>query len=582
MSTPINSDPLRTPEEILLANAAGTLLRALANAPYRELDTLAKSLAALHESGSLDVLTLFGSSQLDTVSDNSFFKVQQIFCRTLPQIDGLVGATATTCKILFEKGGNDLCAGRVYDALSEWFRNKPERVDEGLALIRQDLDTKTGSALVVLTAGAIHDLKRFSSEALDLSYQPQSHIRLDALRALGRMELEDNDDILARVIDRLDEVITSPLSEQDTATAIDTALRLLDRISAKCMGLVEPLVLKVCKNPSPIVRHAIAVGLQTPQKLTERMIDAMFTAIEVADKHVPRTIAAIDLALSQWDLEKDRERILRILKALLSHSEDAIDFETLDSFQGELARKPGDLLGWYAVSLLLTGDHRLCLAADQLLPHDKAPDGLDIDLTPFALNDPWLLFLARKILGYLTFKKDSATALLLSCLRAVSNEARKDLDAILRDFWLINFPGAIKLLEANVLPDDPAHESVKSLSTQLESYFEELDQCGICDAFRPSDRARQLQSYQQADFWRNVQKEAEKRSVLSSLIHRSTLLYGTGLISYIYEDEDSDPRRQELPMTSYEHTIEIPRLELLEPVRLRYDIYRFQSEPPPS
>ena len=271
-----------------------------------------------------------------------------------------------------------------------------------------------------------------------------------------------------------------------------------------------------------------------------------------------------------------------LLRNLLSHGEDAIALGKLDNFRHKISRESGDVLGWYVISLLLTGDHRLCVAAADLLPYNDVPSGLDIDLTPFGLDTAWVLFVARKTLGYLLFRKEAATALLLSCLRAVPDNGRAELEGLISSHLLVNYPGAIKQMETAIGPDDPAQVSVRRLSRAIEQYLKDLGQSGTCKAFRPSERARQLQGFRQADFSRRVQKQAQEQSIMSQLVHRSTLLYGTGMIFYAYTEEGSSPRRQETSMASFEHKIEIPRLELIDPVGLDFAIHRFRLESPPQ
>ena len=175
-------------------------------------------------------------------------------------------------------------------------------------------------------------------------------------------------------------------------------------------------------------------------------------------------------------------------------------------------------LGWYIVSLLLTGDFRLCRAASQLLPYNETRDGLDIDLSPFSLKSPWVLYLSRKILGYCIVNKESAAALLLSCLRAVSDTDRSELEDLVRDRFLMNYLTATEWFEAAVSSNDPAQQSVRRLSQSMSSYVTELDQAGSCSAFRPNERERQLEAYRLGDFVRGVQKKAEEGSIF--FIHR--------------------------------------------------------------
>ena len=567
--------------EILAAASAGGLLDTIASVPYDGVDQLADVLAELHNDGRLDVPMVFRSDEL-LPADPTFFGLQQVFCVTLPQIHCSVAEAAATCQVLFDKGGDDLAAGLVYDALRDWLQLCPRRADEGLALVRHDLDNLTGITRHVLVAGAAHDPERYTEEALDLSRQPQPHIRQDALAAMGRMAPEAGGSILDRITERLDEVIESPDSDHDAAIAIRAALQLLDRFGERLVRVVEPLLIKACNNPAPITRHATALGLLGGHdSYTEAMIDASFSAMQHVDGDTPGTIRIIDSILRQWDLDGDRQRVLRLLRHLLSNGDKSIDLGALDSFQRKLTNGPGELLGWYVVSLLLTGDTRLSLAAQGLLPQKEAPAGLDIDLTEFALDSAWVPFLARKILGYCLVKRTGASALLLSCLRAASSENRADLETLILSHFLMNYPGEIEWFEASASPNDPADVSVKRLSSSLASYLEGLQQTGFCTAFQPSARELLLQGQRQADLARTIWEEVKKRSVMYQLVPTSVLLYGSGSVYYVHADKDSDPQRKEMPLANYHQEIDIPRLEVLDPVGLQFTILRFRTEAPP-
>ena len=552
----------------------------IASVSYENTDQLADVLAELHNDSRLDILEALRSDELPS-EDPTFFRLQQVFRLTLPRIRCSVAEAAATCQVLFEKGGDDLAAGLVYDALREWLQLSERRVDEGLTLVRRDLDKQPGITRHVLVAGAAHDPERYAEEALDLSRQPQPHIRHDALSALGRVAPENGGSILDRITERLDEVIESPDSDHDAAIAIRAALQLLDRFGERLVRVVEPLLVKACKNPAPITRHAIAVGLLGGHdSYSEAMIDASLSAIQQADRDAPATIQFIDSILGKWDLDGDRRRVLRFLRHLLSSGDNAIDLEALDSFQHKLTNGPGDLLGWYVVSLLLTGDTRLSLAAEGLLPEEEAPAGLDIDLTEFALDSGWVPFLARKILGYCLIKRAGASALLLSCLRAASSESRADLETLVLTHFLINYPGEVEWFEASVSPNDPAEVSVQRLSSSLTRYLEGLHRTGFCAAFQPSTRELLLQGQRQADLARTIWEEAKKRSVMYQLVPTSVLLYGSGSVYYVHADKDTDPQRKEMSLASYRQEIDIPRLEVLDPVGLQHAIVRFRLEAP--
>jgi len=577
------SADLSTPEGIVSATVAGTLLNAIAAAPYVEEESLADELAKLHNTGVIDILKIYRCDELDTVSGPTFFRAQGVFCKILPQVECPVEDATATCKALFDKANGDHAAALVYKALRNWFKLDDQRLVKGLAWIRRDMTIETGITHHVLVAGATRDSSKFVGEALDLSRQSQSHVRLDALHALGQMELPEDDETLALIIQRFNDSLESPSSDREAAVAIGAALRLVERLRDECVCLVEPLLVTASRIPAPEVRYAIASGLQTGwRRYTTKMTDVSFEALQNTKKDESATLRAIDATLGQWDLGGDQERVISVLKGLMSADEDAVDLGALPYFQHRISEQPGHVLGWYVVSLLLTGDHRLCTLAERLLPYSDVPNGLEVDLTPFALDTAWILFLARKTLGYLFLRQEAATAVLLSCLRAVPDNGRAELEQLISYHLLVNYPSAITQMETAIIESDAAQVSVSRLVKVTEQYFRDLERLGTCEAFRPSERARQLQGFRQADLSRRIQKQAMEQSIMSQLVHRSTLLYGTGMIFHAYAGDGSNPRRQETSMASFEHQVEIPRLELIDPVGLRFALFRFRLEPRPQ
>ena len=576
-------DQLSIRDTLLAANDAGTLLETLAATAYEEVDPVASTISDMHNRDEIDIFAAFEPQRLEAANNQSFFALRHVFCKALPQTNCSADVAVAACESMYDKAGHDGAAGLVYDSLTNWFRKDPRRVEKGLVLVRQDLDAERRLVKPVLLAGASHDATMSSEEAFDLSNQTQMHIRLDAFWALGRVVPTEDGRLLTRALDRLDQVMETPGSDNDAAHALEAALHLLHRTDGNILQRVEALLLKACTAPMPETVYTLAFGLQTRRNIySQAMIDATFSVLQRTGKQDLRTILAIDSILYQWDLDGDRQRVLAFLIQLLGHSDDAIEITRLSDFRHRLGNEHGAVLGWYIVSLLLTGDFRLCQAASQLLPYNETRDGLDIDLSPFSLTSPWILYLSRKILGYCIVNKESAAALLLSCLRAVPDTERSELEDLVRDRFLMNYLTAMEWFQAAVSSNDPAQKSVQRLSQSMRSYVTELDKAGICSAFRPNERERQLEAYRLGDFVRKVRRKAEEASIFSSILHKSTMLYGTASIAYIYRDDSGHPERQEISLGSFEHAAEIPRLEVMDPVGLHYAISRFRSEPPPS
>lgn len=576
-------DSTITRERILTEASTGALLGTIAGAPYDHAEQWADRLATLHNERSLDLIAAFASDNITCLDNQTFFRIQRVFCLALPKISCSVAEAVTISRVFFERAEPDLAAGAAYAALRDWLQLQPHRSDEALTIIQKDLDGDIGIVHHVLLAGAKHDLQKYVEEALHLSHQSQPHIRHRALFALGRMDLEHHNAILRRVLERLTQVFRSPDTDQDAAHAMEAALTLHLRTGGRFAHVLESVLVEASANPSPIMRHTIAAAFRFGrEEYTEVMIDAILSILRHADRDAPDTIDRIDLTLSRWDLDDDRKRVLRFLSSLLTHTDAAIGIDALPEFRASLINGSRHLLPWYVVSFLLTGHPRLCRAAYDLLPDNGAPARLDIDLETFALDSPWIPFLARKIIGYCLTKIQSASALLLSCLRAACPDNRDELESLVLSSFLLNYPTAIEYLEAAVSPADPAAMSVTRLSSSLDAYLVGLKRAGVCTAFQPPERQQQFQARQQADLVRKIWKEAKKRATLLQFTTQSIVLYGAGSIYYQHAHADSSPTRKEMSFASHRQTIDLPRLQVIDPVGLQNVIVSFQMEAPPQ
>lgn len=75
---------------------------------------------------------------------------------------------------------------------------------------------------------------------------------------------------------------------------------------------------------------------------------------------------------------------------------------------------------------------------------------------------------------------------------------------------------------------------------------------------------------------RQAHKQAEKKSILALLATRQVLLYGHKSISY-FEGPGGKKQRSEMKMHSFSHSIESPRLDILEPFDLDYMLRVFRA-----
>lgn len=570
-------------EVIRASRDGGTLLETVAATPYDQLDEMVEALSALHNEGKIDLLIACGKPGLATLSTRSFFGLQRVFCRTLPRLQCTTKDAVDACERMFERAGSDGAASFVFDALVKWLEQKPERAVAGLELVEENPDMSANVVRSVLLGGVRHDPAKSTDDALDLSNREQPNVRLPALWALARVLPDDNEGLLVRTLRRLTDVAADDLSDRDTAAAVDSALHLYSRMGKGIREPVESIVTNACRAPGPVLRQALAHGLAVGGTVySDTMIDQCLSALGRTQGGEAGTLQTLDGVLYGWDLDRDRKRILRLLVDLSTQEDGTFDLGSLDSFQHKLREADGELLGWYAVSLLLTGRHSVCDAVLGLLPHTGQRDGLDIDLRPFALSPRRVLFLAKKILGYCFLKKECAAALLLSCLRVVAAANRRELEDLVLEHFLMNYPSAIDWLRAATPRGHPAKGSVDSLARRLGTYLTNLERAGTCLAFAPTETQRLLQRYKFDAFFRSVHKEAQQGSALLQIIPKAHLLYGTGSVFYAQLEPESKPVRREMAFSTFKQQIEFPRLEQLDPLGLQRDTWRFRAETDPG
>ena len=574
---------MSTEQVLLSANADGTLLSAISKTPHAEREAVAETLSALHNSRSVDFLRACRSSQLGALSDQSVYGFLSVFCSTMPRIDCSHHDAIGIAGIVSERAGNNIISGDVIDALRDWFQHTPQRADRGLELIQSDINAYYHAVKPVLLAGARHDVRKYAAVALYLARQPALKCRLDAVTSLGAMELAQHEDLHVDAVTCFAKILETPVSEFDEPTAIRAALSLLKCLGKKGASLVEPLLLKVCNSPSPNTLHHILLGFNSRKCLyTEKMVDATFSAIGSAAQYNADTIDLIDALLYQWDVEGDQARVLALIVNMLDRDDDAISIRRLDAFSHRIRSAKNGVLGWYVASMLLTGKPRVCRAANELLLLNEDAEDLDLDLSDLSLDGHKILFLCRKIIGYCLSNRSGSAALLLSCMRAIPDDFSMKIERTVFDYFLINYPVAIDWFEEQVSTEDPAQPMVTRLSNDLRTYLRGIQECGTCKAFWPSERQRRLQDYRQMDMWRTIQRDAYERSIASYIAQKSTVLYGTGSIYYLYIGDESTPRRQVSSFASHRQEMEVPGLEVLDPVGLDYAIGRFQSEAPSS
>jgi hypothetical protein len=68
---------------------------------------------------------------------------------------------------------------------------------------------------------------------------------------------------------------------------------------------------------------------------------------------------------------------------------------------------------------------------------------------------------------------------------------------------------------------------------------------------------------------------------LASIVSESVMLYGTHSVRWVTGPEEP-PRRLETPLASIGHSIEMPRVNIVDPIGLQAMIIQFRTERRPA
>jgi hypothetical protein len=159
----------------------------------------------------------------------------------------------------------------------------------------------------------------------------------------------------------------------------------------------------------------------------------------------------------------------------------------------------------------------------------------------------------------------------------VSRPPQKTIGELLFDPLLVNYGGAARDYLKAIKKGDPAYGPVKAALKAADVYVKGLQIDPQVKELRPSEYQYSVERRRTHDMMQTARKDAEKQSVLLSLVHRSVLLYGRRSITYVQEPGKKS-RPVSIDMHSFSHSFELPRCEVIDPVGLSIMLLAFRSK----
>ena len=535
--------------------------------------------ADIHNAGDFDLLAEFRTARLADLSGNRFFQAQRFFCELLPFLNGTIEDVSQSVRDMVERGGHDMMANAPNNAFRDWCARDAHRPELALEIARSDLDFDTALLTFALEAGAVFDCDKYVTEAIKLSSEPLAHIRLHAITALGRIDCSHDPDLHRKVLAHLATVVEN--AQDDNELAVATGC-LLDRyVSDENLDSpeIETVLRAAADKAGDATQCALADALRRHgNHLPAGLRDIILSALVIIDPANKGTINLLDVALTGMDAEEDWRTIADHIHAMISGPASEIQLKDFDSLTHDLRTNPG-LLHRLLIHWLVSGDAFACRQiASQATEVGRDATPVDIDFPNMGLSDTELVALCARALGFLELSPVTAASILVAAIRTASAPAQAEIGELLFDPLLINYSGVAESYLDDIANDsgDLANLTVNNALERRKLYLDDLRSVGNLPELHPSNDNRRAAAERQRDVQSAANKAADEFSVLSKLVPRSLLLYGNSSATYADRENSGTLSRNYMKLATFTTSVEIPRLEIYDPVGFSYRCLRFR------
>ncbi len=554
-----------------------------ANSIGENKNNLREVLVSLHNKNQIDLVSEFKKLKNDK-NHPHFFSTRRIFEKILPEIDSPVLPVIECILHIVNEAGEDLLAGTPLEAYIEFCCKKSERPQKALELIKKNSSSLLNILSPTLIAGSKTDIKFHIEQAIRLAQHDDIEYRRRALFAVGRIDLKDNDELAEKVFQQLEKSANEELDDQLLGTIIKSVIVFCksDQISTR---RITELIEKASEKGDDYALHAISenFGLNNDH-LNDDFVDIYLSQLRKVKPKNTGTIDNIDLGLAKVISNEKSEKGIHFLEIILVANRDNLFIKSFDSVIRELHKNKDKLFCKIMTRWFITGDKALCSAIREVVQYKYRPEKkmqLEIISEELPSNDfIHIVFLARKVIGFLFIAPVTAISIVLSLFSFVEDEeTKKELTRLIFDPLMINYPGYINEYIDNNYDEltETAKTACDTVIEEFNKYIEDLKSTDKIPELHPPQSHKDTYRKHFAKEMAEAMSEAEKESVLLPLVSKSVLLYGRKSISYIYDYNDK-PHRNEMQLHKHGTEIEFPRVQNLDPFGLDYMLRVFRAE----
>jgi len=571
-------------DEIVAAYKLGNLLEIISQKireNWDNQDALLQELSKFHNDGTIDIIAAFKTLKNKPDSGLDFFLTQHALEKLLPSLDAPI-ADVMECVIgLVREAGQDMAAGTILPPFVDFCALSHARPKEALSLIEATPEKYYDLLPQVIMAGARLETELYLSEAIRLTKHDYIEIRRRAIFSLGRIENLDEQVLFEKAISCLESSVEHETDDRLLGSLVDATFNLYKNSKIYNERLTNLIDKALSLNGNQTL-HAGAVlfGLHL-KELPDALLDCLLLCLLSVKPENEGSLNYIDYGVAELVKQGNWKAVDFLEKLLLSNSE-KLSMSVFDNTMREFFKNQNNILNRLLTRWFIKGDRVLCEGVRKIV--DLAnEDNAQLEIVPFDFdysNSLQSIFLARKSIGYLFSTPVTAASIVVSLIQhTTNNDVKQTLVKLLFDPLLLSYPGKVKdyltLKAGNEV--DTVKEPLENALKLFDDYLENIKSVGNISELHPPQSQRDTYNRRFSRLMAKAMQEAQKESVLLSLVSTSVLLYGRKSINYVY-NTDGQSNRMEIPLHTHSTEMEFSRLVNIDPFGLDYMLRVFRGE----
>ncbi len=565
-------------KQILDINKSDNFLKEL-----REIYIQERDLKVFHQA----VVSLHNDSEINLIKEilkisnlsNSFFYVKNMFEAVIPYLDIPIQESMSCVKHTFELFGNDMSAGTVFSSFVKYCEKDENRTKEAIQIINKDVNWHI-FITTVIKAGSKFNFDEYLKIAIEFTKHSDVNIRKEAVNSLGALQYENHPVSLSQSFQVIKNIIEKTGNTEVLPTSIETIFKLYtfdNTLEEKTTELIKVALENADDN---ILYSASIICYYERKRLPIKLFRILLHALENVNYKHKGAIYNIDHGL-QYLLAKNPDIAVSYLeKALIKNKE--LSITSFDFVLSDLHEKHNELLNKCITKWLIDGNISLCKAVMDIvgfIPDSKMI--LSADISQLKMQDNKThLFVIKKAIGWLFNYQISAVSFIISMIEILDQDNINMAENLLFDPFLISYSGSIEnYLKSIKKPKIKTKKVVSNLLQRFEKYHNDSNSAWNVKELKSSQEQRESYSRLHNKQMFDAMEKSKKDNMLSSLISEVTVLYGRRSVSY-HSELGNNPKdiRQEATFQKFEHSVEIPSLEFIDPHGLNYMLFIFKTE----